>query len=95
MSENPTDKDQVHASTFEAVQKILEKEGLTGLYTGLRSALFGIGVTNGVYYYFYEAVKDIMEKARDGKLGPLSTGESMLAGMLAGSATVFATNPIW
>lgn len=74
---------------------ILEKEGLSGLYTGLRSALFGIGVTNGVYYYFYEAVKDLLEKARAGRPGQLSTAESMLAGMLAGSATVFATNPIW
>ena len=74
---------------------ILEKEGLSGLYTGLQSALFGIGVTNGVYYYFYEAVKELLEKARTGKAGPLTTAESMLAGMLAGSATVFATNPIW
>lgn len=73
---------------------ILEKEGLTGLYTGLQSALFGIGVTNGVYYYFYEAVKDIRQKAR-GAVGPLTTAESMLAGMLAGCATVLATNPIW
>lgn len=86
---------KVHASTFEAVEKILEKEGLSGLYTGLRSALFGIGVTNGVYYYFYEAVKDLLEKARSGRPGPLTTAESMLAGMLAGSATVLATNPIW
>lgn len=84
----------MHTTTIDAVKLILEKEGLSGLYTGLQSALFGIGVTNGVYYYFYEAVKELLEKART-KAGPLTTGESMLAGLLAGSATVFATNPIW
>lgn len=51
-------------------------------------------MTNGVYYYFYEGVKDLLEKARQ-KAGPLTTAESMLAGMLAGSATVLVTNPIW
>ena len=85
---------KVHTTTLDAVKLILEKEGISGLYTGLQSALFGIGVTNGVYYYFYEAVKELLEKARTVK-GPLSTAVSMLAGMLAGSATVFATNPIW
>ena len=48
----------------------------------------------GVYYYCYEAVKAIFEKAK-GQGKPMSTAESMLAGALAGSAVVFATNPIW
>ncbi|BFZ55557.1 hypothetical protein PYCC9005_002598 [Savitreella phatthalungensis] len=87
---------KVHASQLEAVRRILEREGISGLYTGLQSALFGIGVTNGVYYYFYELSKELLEKARKlpGK-GGLTTAESMLAGMLAGSATVIVTNPIW
>jgi adenine nucleotide transporter 17 len=48
----------------------------------------------GVYYYCYEAVKSIFEKAK-GKGKPMSTGESMLAGALAGCAVVLATHPIW
>ena len=48
----------------------------------------------GVYYYCYEAVKAIFEKAK-GQGKPMSTAESMLAGALAGSTVVFATNPIW
>ena len=48
----------------------------------------------GVYYYCYEAVKAVFEKAK-GQGKPMSTGESMLAGALAGSAVVLATHPIW
>lgn len=38
-------------NTIQAVKKILEREGIAGLYAGLESALFGITVTNFVYYY--------------------------------------------
>jgi len=38
-------------STLEAVKKIIDTEGVSGLFSGLDSALFGIGVTNFVYYY--------------------------------------------
>lgn len=48
----------------------------------------------GVYYYCYEAVKAIFEKAK-GKGKPMSTAESMLSGAIAGSAVVLATHPIW
>lgn len=38
-------------STLEAVKKIIDREGVSGLFAGLDSALFGISVTNFVYYY--------------------------------------------
>ena len=50
---------------------------------GLESALFGIAVTNGVYYYWYEMVKGIFESNSISKVG-LSTGQSMMAGAIAG-----------
>ncbi|KAI9310783.1 mitochondrial carrier domain-containing protein [Dichotomocladium elegans] len=89
------DKSQdAYKNTADAFFKILAKEGPKGLYSGLSSGVFGIAITNGVYYYCYEAVKAIFEKAK-GKGKPMSTAESMLAGALAGSAVVFATHPIW
>lgn len=36
-----------HRSIIVTLKKILEKEGISGLYSGLKSALFGIGITNG------------------------------------------------
>lgn len=36
---------------LDAVKRIVEREGVSGLFSGLNSALFGITVTNFVYYY--------------------------------------------
>lgn len=60
--------------------------------------MFGIGVTNFVYYYWYEWTRSGFEKAAiaAGRASSkLTTVESMVAGALAGSATVLITNPIW
>ncbi|KAG8162185.1 hypothetical protein KVR01_007950 [Diaporthe batatas] len=86
-------------STFlKAVRQITAREGISGLYAGLDSALFGISVTNFVYYYWYEWTRAFFENAAE-KAGraskKLTTVESMMAGALAGSATVIITNPIW
>lgn len=55
-------------------------------------------MTNFVYYYWYEWTRAFFESAaaRAGRASrKLTTVESMLAGALAGSATVLITNPIW
>lgn len=87
------------STTFLAsVRRILDREGISGLYAGLDSALFGISVTNFVYYYWYEWTRAFFEKAaiKAGRASKkLTTVESMIAGAIAGSATVMLTNPIW
>lgn len=83
---------------IDAVQKIIAREGIPGLYSGINSALFGISVTNFVYYYWYEWTRAFFEKAATtaGRANKkLTTVESMIAGAIAGSATVILTNPIW
>jgi adenine nucleotide transporter 17 len=51
-----------------------------------------------VYYYWYEFTRAFFEKAalKAGRASrKLTTVESMIAGALAGTATVLMTNPIW
>ncbi|ERF76522.1 hypothetical protein EPUS_08914 [Endocarpon pusillum Z07020] len=89
---------RAHSTTLDAVRSIIRREGIQGLYAGLDSALFGISVTNFVYYYWYEWTRAGFEKAAitAGRASKnLTTVESMIAGALAGSATVLITNPIW
>lgn len=86
------------STTLDAVRSIMHREGISGLYAGLDSALFGISITNFVYYYWYEWTRAGFEKAAitAGRASKnLTTVESMIAGALAGSATVLLTNPIW
>lgn len=45
------EKKKAHTGTISAAKRILDREGIAGLYAGLDSALFGITVTNFVYYY--------------------------------------------
>ena len=80
------------------MKRIVQREGVNGLYAGLDSALFGISVTNFVYYYWYEWTRAGFENAaaKAGRASKrLTTIESMIAGAIAGSATVLLTNPIW
>lgn len=81
-------------STYEAVKDIVKREGVLGLYSGLGSSLWGIAITNGVYYYFYERTRGVILSSRSGGKG-LSTLESIITGWIAGSATSIISNPIW
>ncbi|KAG1779717.1 peroxisomal membrane protein PMP47B [Suillus placidus] len=74
--------------------EIIKREGIVGLYSGLSPSLLGIAVTNGVYYYFYERSRGIILNSRQGSKA-LTVLESMLAGVIAGSATTVISNPIW
>ncbi|KAH6566040.1 hypothetical protein BASA50_005238 [Batrachochytrium salamandrivorans] len=78
----------------EAFAKIIKEEGIRGLYSGIKSAMFGIAVTQYIYYYWYELVKAKLE-GFGGSQHTLTIAENMLTGALAGAATATITNPIW
>lgn len=78
-----------YTGNIDALQKILANEGISGLFSGLESAIFGAAVTNGVYYYFFETVKSAFNRKT------MSTGQSMVSGAVAGAMTCIITNPIW
>ncbi|KAI5800272.1 putative peroxisomal membrane protein PMP47A [Peziza echinospora] len=90
---------RAHSTVLDATRRIIQREGISGLYAGLDSAVFGISVTNFVYYYWYEWSRTTFEAAGRRAGNPhhrkLTTLQSILAGALAGSATVLITNPIW
>lgn len=60
----------------------------------MKSALFGIGITQAIYYYFYEFTRAGFE-AKHAANEALTVLENMITGAIAGSITSVCTNPIW
>ena len=61
---------KAHTSALDAARHIIAREGVGGLYAGLESALFGIGVTNFVYYYCMYSLpfQSALSRGRGGKV---------------------------
>lgn len=85
-------------TTTKVIEDILRTKGILGFYSGLESALYGITLTNFIYYYFYEWVTNVFLKANlaRGRRGKgLSTIQSIIAGAIAGAITCVGSNPLW
>ncbi|EAZ63057.2 Peroxisomal membrane protein PMP47 [Scheffersomyces stipitis CBS 6054] len=82
--------------TFVAAQEIIKEKGPLGLYAGLESALYGITLTNFIYYYFYELTTNFFLTPRAKKSGKgLTAIQSIIAGAVAGAITCVGSNPFW
>ncbi|CDO94222.1 unnamed protein product [Kluyveromyces dobzhanskii CBS 2104] len=78
---------------LETIKEIYDKNGVSGYFWGLESAVYGMATTNFVYYYFYEWCAKTARTFTTKQY--LSTWESILASTIAGSMTAIASNPIW
>ncbi|KAG2542404.1 hypothetical protein PVAP13_9NG841700 [Panicum virgatum] len=92
----PTD-----TSTLFQLLQLIQTEGWGGLYSGLKPSLVGTAASQGIYYYFYQILKNKVEHvavARGKKgLGDGTVGMLSWLGIaaVAGSINVLLTNPIW
>ena len=81
--------------SVDCVQQVVAREGLGKLYSGLSSAVVGVGVSSAVYFFFYYSLKTLVlahTGARSKSLGPLhNLGVASVAGVL----NVLITLPIW
>ncbi|CAK9439466.1 uncharacterized protein LODBEIA_P35730 [Lodderomyces beijingensis] len=87
-----------NSSSVLAAKEIISEKGVLGLYSGLESALYGIMLTNFIYYYFYELVSNLFLKANrtaGRKRAGLSTLQSIITGAIAGAVTCVGSNPFW
>lgn len=82
------------------LRDVIRQKGIGGLYSGLESALYGITLSNFIYYYFYELSSNAFLQAKVAAGGSrrkrgLTTVELMITGAVAGAITVIGTNPFW
>ena len=84
-------QDHHYESSLDALRKIIEYEGVGGLYYGIASSLIGVVSTNFAYFYWYSTVRSLYLKSRvltetPGTIAELSLGAA--AGALAQIFTI-------
>eukprot|EP00803_Ostreobium_quekettii_P008889 evm.model.scf_1961.1 EVM.evm.TU.scf_1961.1 scf_1961:5384-9815(-) len=89
--------------------ELVRNEGWQRLFAGVHPALIGAGLSQGLYFYFYSALRDLAlapplsKDTGNRKLldtattrpASLSVSSSMLVASAAGCINVILTNPIW
>ena len=90
----PLRTNDVHyTSTLDAVKKIVEDEGITGLYSGFNGSLIGVASTNFAYFYWYSIVRTLyLSGQRLPK--PPSTAIELSLGAVAGAVAQVFTIPV-
>ncbi|KAE8810253.1 peroxisomal nicotinamide adenine dinucleotide carrier-like [Hordeum vulgare] len=53
------------ASTLYQMLQLVQTEGWGGLYSGLKPSLIGTAASQGIYYYFYQFLKNISDDGLD------------------------------
>merc|ERR1711978_233255 len=76
-----------------AFATVFSQEGFKGLYKGVVPNLAGSASAWGLYFLFYNSIKNQMQHG-DAKV-QLSTSSFLIASSSAGIATLALTNPIW
>jgi hypothetical protein len=89
---DPT-RDPHYTSTWDAITKIVDDEGLKGLYAGMVGSLIGVASTNFAYFYWYTVVRTIY-LARQTNVGPPGTAVELSLGAVAGALAQLFTIPV-
>lgn len=85
--------DDHYESTIDAIVKIAEKEGVSGLYSGIAGSLLGVASTNFAYFYWYSVVRTLyMASHRTPK--PPGTVIELSLGAVAGAVAQIFTIPV-
>lgn len=83
------DGDHYH-NAFDAIEKMIKKEGVTGLYAGILGGLVGTASQNFAYFYWYTFVRD----AYTARVPIISTSMELVLGAAAGALSTIFTIPI-
>ncbi|KAK9881934.1 hypothetical protein WA026_018128 [Henosepilachna vigintioctopunctata] len=78
---------------IDGLTTIFKEEGIKGLYRGAVPSIVGSGVSWGMYFYFYSALKTL--KQNGNKDNHLTSTQLLVAASEAGAMTLILTNPIW
>ncbi|KAF2429598.1 mitochondrial carrier [Tothia fuscella] len=89
---DPT-RDPHYTSTWDAITKIVDDEGVKGLYAGMFGSLIGVASTNFAYFYWYTVVRTLY-LSRTTTLTPPGTVVELSLGAVSGALAQLFTIPI-
>ncbi|KAI9834541.1 MAG: hypothetical protein M1819_002917 [Sarea resinae] len=78
---------------LDAIRKITDAEGISGLYNGLNGALLGVASTNFAYFYWYSVVRTLYLTTSKTTTPP-STAIELSLGAIAGAVAQVFTIPV-
>jgi len=81
-------------STLDAIKKIIEHDGISGLYSGINGALIGVASTNFAYFYWYSVVRHLYTKYQKVPGQHPGTAVELLLGAAAGAVAQIFTIPV-
>ena len=89
----PKTQDVHYSSALDAIKKIVDDEGIAGLYSGINSSLIGVASTNFAYFYWYSVVRTLYVTAQKSPQAP-STAIELSLGAIAGAIAQVFTIPV-
>ena len=91
-STTPLPPEHYHG-TFDCIARVSRAEGWRSLYTGLASALVGVGVSSAVYFFWYHLFRSRLLRLR--QRSSLPALDNLLVASVAGALNIMCTLPIW
>ncbi|KAL8905879.1 MAG: hypothetical protein Q9207_002356 [Kuettlingeria erythrocarpa] len=91
--EPTTTNDAHYASSIDAIRKIVEDEGIKGLYSGINGSLLGVTSTNFAYFYWYSVVRSLYISSQTIP-NPPGTAMELSLGAMAGAVAQVFTIPV-
>ena len=88
-----TTNDAHYTSSLDAIRKIVEDEGVLGLYSGINGSLIGVVSTNFAYFYWYSVIRSFYLSSQALPKSPGIATELSL-GALAGAVAQVFTIPV-
>ncbi|RMZ87783.1 hypothetical protein DV736_g4985, partial [Chaetothyriales sp. CBS 134916] len=86
------DNSEYYEGTFDAIKKIVQDEGIAGLYSGIEGSLLGVASTNFAYFYWYSVVRSLAANYTGSN--EHSTAAELSMGAVAGALAQLFTIPI-
>ncbi|XP_076800574.1 solute carrier family 25 member 32-like isoform X2 [Clavelina lepadiformis] len=78
---------------WDLTKSVWKKNGFQGLYSGVIPNIIGSGMSWGLYFFFYNALKSKL--TRKDPTQPPTVAQYLACGVASGSLTLLCTNPIW